>query len=133
MKSNEQKNTQIQTIQNAKPFAGFNMSVMPVLSKDGEYVRFFLPGEITITEHVNRVKGLLKLPYTPKAPTVPMAERGDYKPRLGLNAKIRIGLSEDGEWVTLYLPGNMGRIRNHVNAYKYLFKAPYEKKSRAVA
>jgi hypothetical protein len=133
MKSNEQKNSQIETNQNTKPAAGFNMSVMPFLSKDGEYVRFFLPGEITITEHANRFKGLLKLPYTPKTPTTPIADRGDYKPRLGLNAKIQVGLSRDGEWVTLYLPGNMGRIRNHVNAYKHLFKVPYEKKSRAVA
>lgn len=133
MKSNEQKTNQIETNQNTKPYAGFNMSVMPVLSKDGEYVRFFLPGEITITEHANRFKGLLGLSYTPKAPTAPMVEKGDYKPRLGLNAKIRVGISKDGQWVTLYLPGNMGRISNHVNAYKHIFKLPYEKKSRAVA
>ena len=129
MKTNEQKSTQTEVNQNVRQLTGFNTSIMPVLSKNGEHVYFFLPGEITITEHSNRFKGLLGLPYTPKAP----AEKTEFKPRLGMHAKIRVGLSKDGQWVTLYLPGNMGRISNHVNAYKHIFKIPYEKKPRAVA
>jgi len=52
-------------------------------------------------------------------------------PRLGLQAKIRFGLSKDGQWVTLYLPGNMGKISNHINAWKHILKVPYEKKNQA--
>jgi len=132
MKTNAQEIKQTETKQaeaapNTKPYTGFNMSIMPVLSKSGEHVLFFLPGDITITEHANRFKGLMGLPYTPKAPV----EKTEYKPRLGMHAKIRVGISQDGQWVTLYLPGNMGRISNHINAYKHIFKIPYEKKTRA--
>ncbi len=108
--------------------AGFFTNIMPSLGKTGEYVYFFLPGEITITEHVNRFKGLLGLEYTPKAPAV---EKREYIPRLGLQAKIRLGVSKDGQWVTIYLPGNMGQIRNHRNAYMHILGLPYEKKSKA--
>jgi hypothetical protein len=83
--------------------------------------------EITIIEHANRFKGLLGLEYTPKAPS----EKREYIPRPGLHAKIRLGLSKDGQWVTVYLPGNMGKISNHVNAYKHIFKVAYEKKTKA--
>ena len=122
MKTNTQENKQIETNQpvaapTGKPYTGFNMSVMPVLSKTGEHILFYLPGDITITEHVNRFKGLLGLSYTPKAPTERSAERQDFTPRLGMHAKVRVGLSKDGQWVTLYLPGNM-KVSNHVNAYK---------------
>ena len=129
MKTNEQEIKQTEVTQATKPQTGFNTSVMPVLSKNGEYVYYFLPGDITITEHSNRFKGLMGLPYTPKAP----AEKTEFKPRLGMHAKIRLGLSKDGQWVTLYLPGNMGRISNHVNAFKHIFKIPYEKKARVAA
>jgi hypothetical protein len=136
MKTNAQENKQIETktetAPTGKPYTGFNMSVMPVLNKNGEHVHFFLP-DIVITEHVNRFKGLLGLQYTPKAPAEKMAEKADYKPRLGMHAKVRVGISKDGEWVTLYLPGNMGRISNHKNAYLHILKLPYERKTRAVA
>ena len=49
----------------------------------------------------------------------------------GLQAKIRLSLSADGQWVTVYLPGNMGRISNHRNAYLHILGLPYEKKSKA--
>jgi hypothetical protein len=106
---------------------GFYTNIMPVLGKTGEYVYFFLPGELIITEHVNRLKGLLGIDYTPKTP----GEKKEFVPRLGLHAKIRIGLSKDGQWVTLYLPGNMGKISNHVNAWKHILGVPYTKKNQA--
>ena len=117
-----------QTIKLSKERTGFNTSIMPVMGKTGEYVYFFLPGDITITEHVNRFKGLLGIEYTPKAPAT---EKREYSPRLGLQAKIRLSLSADGQWVTVYLPGNMGRISNHRNAYLHILGLPYEKKSKA--
>ena len=128
MKTNEQEIKQTEVTQTTQR-TGFNTSIMPVLSKNGEHVFFFLPGEITICEHSNRFKGLLGLPYTPKAVT----EKTEFKPRLGMHAKIRVGLSEDGQWVTLYLPGNMGTIRNHRHAYLHIFKVPYTKKTRVAA
>ena len=129
MKTNEQKSTPTEVTQNVRQLTGFNTSIMPVLSKNGEHVYYFLPGDITICEHSNRFKGLLGFPYTPKAP----AEKTEFKPRLGMHAKIRVGLSKDGQWVTIYLPGNMGRISNHINAFKHIFKIPYQKVTRAVA
>ena len=72
---------------------------------------------------------MAKLKVAPKAP----AERMQARKRYGFFAKIRIGLSQDSEWVTLYLPGNLGRIVNHRNAYLHAFKLPYEKKQRAIA
>lgn len=122
---NEIKN---QPVEISKERTGFNTSIMPVMGKTGEYVYFFLPGDITITEHVNRFKGLLGIEYTPKAPAT---EKREYSPRLGLQAKIRLSLSADGQWVTVYLPGNMGRISNHRNAYLHILGLPYEKKSKA--
>jgi hypothetical protein len=129
MKTKDQEIKQTDVNQNTKPITGFNMSIMPVLSKNGEHVYFFLPGEISICEHSNRFKGLLGFPYTPKSPS----EKSEFRPRLGLAAKVRVGLSQDGQWVTIYLPGNMGRISNHINAYKHIFKVPYEKKTRVAA
>ena len=110
-----------------KERTGFNTSIMPVLGKTGEYVYYFLPGDITVTEQVNRIKGLLGIEYTPKTPA---AEKREYTPRLGLHAKVRMSLSKDGQWVTLYLPGNMGRVSNHRNAYLHILGLPYEKKTR---
>jgi len=43
-----------QTVEMSKERTGFNTSIMPVLGKTGEYIYLFLPGDITITEHVNR-------------------------------------------------------------------------------
>lgn len=125
MKTNEMQ-SQSKDQNNSR--AGFITNVMPVLSKSGEYLYYFLPGEVTITEHVNRLKGLLGIDYTPKAGN---AEKREFVPRAGLHAKIRIGLSQDGQWVTVYLPGNLGKIVNHRNAYLYALGLPYEKKSRA--
>ena len=125
MKTNAQETNQEAT--QATQRTGFYTNIMPVLGKTGEYVYFFLPGEITITEHANRFKGLLGIDYTPKTP----GEKKEFVPRLGLHAKIRISISKDGEWVTLYLPGNMGKISNHSNAYRYIFKQPYSKKTQA--
>lgn len=110
------------------PRTGFYTNTMPVLGKTGEYVHYFLPGDVVITEHANRYKGLLGIPYTPKAQS---AEKKEFTPRAGLHAKIRIGLSRDGQWVTVFLPAGMGRISNHVNAFKHIFKVPYERKARA--
>ena len=70
---------------------------------------------------------MLGIAYTPKAP----AEKGEFKPRYGLYAKVRIGLSEDHQWVTVYLPSNMGKIVNHINAYKHIFGVAYEKKAKS--
>ena len=120
--------TKTQTAEVTQERAGFYTNIMPVLGKTGEYVYFFLPGDITITEHVNRFKGLLGLEYTPKAP---QTEKREYAPKLGLQAKVRIGISKDNQWVTLYLPGNLGRISNHRHAYLHLLKLPYEKKTQA--
>ncbi|MGK5087331.1 hypothetical protein WDW86_07215 [Bdellovibrionota bacterium FG-2] len=127
MKTN-QNETKNQAIEQNKERAGFITNVMPVLGKTGEYVYIFLPGEITITEHVNRFKGLLGIEYTPKAPAT---EKREFVPRLGLQAKVSMALSQDGQWVTIYLPGNMGRIVNHRHAYMHILGLPYEKKSRA--
>lgn len=101
---------------------------MPVLSKDGEYVYFFLP-DMTVVEYANRFKGLLGIEYTPRA----KEERAKPAPRAGLHAKVQISLSQNKEWVTIYLPGNLGKISNHINAYKRVFKVEYTKKERAVA
>lgn len=117
-----------QAVEQNKERAGFITNVMPVLGKTGEYLYFFLPGDITITDNANRFKGLLGIEYTPKAPTT---EKREFVPRPGLHAKIRIGLSKDGQWVTVYLPGNMGKIVNHRNAYLYVLGLPYEKKTQA--
>ena len=127
MKTN-QNETKNQVAEQTKERSGFVASTMPVLGKTGEYLYFFLPGDITITEYANRFRGLLGLAYTPKAQT---AEKREYVPRLGLQAKIRVSLSKDGQWVTIYLPGNMGRITHHRNAYLHAMGLPYEKKSRA--
>jgi len=67
-----------QEVISATQRAGFYTNIMPVLGKTGEYVYFFLPGEITITEHVNRIKGLLGLEYTPKTP----GEKKEFVPRV---------------------------------------------------
>ncbi|MBS1983599.1 MAG: hypothetical protein JST16_05445 [Bdellovibrionales bacterium] len=108
---------------------GFHINVMPVLSKDGNYVRFFL-GDMTVTEHANRFKGLLGMEYEKRE----FSERTpEFTPRVGLHAKVRVFLSQDREWVSVVLPGNLGRISNHVNAYKYIFKIPYEKKGAKAA
>jgi hypothetical protein len=112
------------------PRTGFYTNIMPVLGRDGETLYFFLPGEMTVIEHVNRFKGLLGIDYTPKMPSV---EKLAARQRYGLHAKVRVGLSEDGQWVTVYLPGNMGRISNHINAYFHALKHPYEKKVKADA
>lgn len=124
-------NQEITTAENAMApqRAGFFTNIMPVLGRDGETVYFFLPGEMTVTEHMNRFKGLLGLDYTPKAPL----ERGLSRKRYGFFAKVRVGLSQDGEWVTVYLPGNLGKIVNHRNAYLHAFKLPYEKKGTVAA
>ena len=113
MKTN-QNETKNQAAEQSKERTGFSTSAMPVLGKTGEYLYFFLPGDIVITEHANRFKGLLGIAYTPKPAS---AEKRESSPRLGLHAKIRVGISKDGQWVTVYLPGNMGRITNHRNAY----------------
>jgi len=53
MKTNEQEIKQTEVIQTTQR-TGFNTSIMPVLSKNGEHVFYFLPGDITICEHSNR-------------------------------------------------------------------------------
>lgn len=125
---NQTKQETQQEANAAAPRNGFYTNVMPVLGKTGEYVHYFLPGDVVITEHANRFKGLLGIPYTPKAPSV---EKKEFTPRVGLQAKVRIGLSKDGQWVTVFLPAGMGRISSHINAFKYLFKVPYERKTKA--
>ncbi len=127
MKTNNEINND-QTATNTTQRAGFHANVMPVLSKDGEYVYFFLP-DMTVVEYANRFKGLLGIEYTPKA----KEERSKPTPRSGLHAKVQLSLSQNKEWVTIYLPGNLGKISNHVNAYKSIFKVEYTKKERAVA
>ncbi len=119
--------TETQVVQeNSAPVkTGFYMNAMPIVSKANDLVFFFLPGDMVITEHANRFKGLLGLEYTPRTPST---EKREYFPRIGFQAKIRIGLSSDGQWVTIYLPGNMGQIRNHRNAYLRAFGLPYERK-----
>jgi hypothetical protein len=126
METNTQQSKQQQAQSNERP--GFYINVMPVLSKDGNYVRFFI-GDMTITEHANRFKGLMGLAYTPKE----TGEKQEYIPRVGLHAKVKVFLSNDKEWVTVALPGNLGRIRNHVNAYKHIFGVAYEKKAKKAA
>lgn len=125
METNNQSNTE-QAQSTGRP--GFYINVMPVLSKDTNYVRFFV-GDMTVTEHANRFKGLLGLEYTKKE----AAEKQEYTPRAGLHAKVKVFLSDDKEWVTVVLPGNLGRIRNHANAYKHIFGVPYEKKAKKAA
>jgi hypothetical protein len=97
MKTNKNE-TKSETVESTQERPGFYTNIMPVLGKTGEYVYFFLPGDITITEHVNRFKGLLRLEYTPKAPST---EPREYTPKLGLQAKVRVGVSKDGQWVTV--------------------------------
>jgi hypothetical protein len=126
MKTNESE-IKSESVEMNRRRAGFNASIMPVMGKTEEFVYFFLPGDITITEHANRFKGLLGIEYTPKNPST---EKREYTPRLGLHAKIRLSLSRDGQWVTVYLPGNMGRITHHRNAYLHLLSIPYQKKSK---
>lgn len=127
MKSKTQE-TKLEAPKQNPVASGFITNVMPVLGKTGEYVYFFLPGDITITEHANRIKGVLGIEYTPKSkPT----ERREYQPQLGLHARIqRITLSQDGEWVTIHLPGRLGKICNHINAYNFIFQRPYVKKAQ---
>ncbi len=108
--------------------SGFYTKVMPVLSKDGEYIYFFL-GDMTVTEHANRFKGLLGIEYTPKQ----QGEKSKPTRRTGLHATIELSLSKNKEWITIYLPGNLGKISNHVNAYKHIFGVEYTKKSKAAA
>lgn len=72
--------------------SGFHTKVMPVLSKDGQFVYFFL-GEMAITEHANRFKGLLGIECSPKTP----GEKSKPTPRAGLHAKIDISLSKSKE------------------------------------
>lgn len=126
MKANKQEN-QVKVGSQGKERSGFIANVMPVMGKTGEYVYFFLPGEMTITENANRFKALLGISYTPKSKA---AQRPEYQPRAGLHAKVRIGLSEDGQWVTLYLPGSLGKICNHVNAYKHIFGIEYTRRAQ---
>lgn len=126
-KSNQQQPSTEETQVPSRP--GFYFNAMPVLSKDKNYVRFFI-GDMSITEHANRFKGLLGLEYTKKEPAT---ERQEFTPRAGLHAKIKVFLSDDKEWVSIVLPGNLGRIRNHVNAYKHIFGVSYEKKAKAAA
>ena len=129
MKTNKQETTKTEVTQ-INPRTGFYTNIMPVLGRDGETVFIFLPGEMTIIEHANRFKGLLGIKYTPKAPTEKPAEA---RTRYGFHARVRVGLSQDGQWVTLYLPGNMGKVVNHVNAYFHIFGVPYEKKAKREA
>lgn len=131
MKTNKQESTKTEAtpITQATPRTGFYQNIMPILARDGETVIIRLPGEMMIFEPANRFKGLLGIKYEPKAPV----DRSELKTRYGFHARVRLGLSQDGQWVTIYLPGNMGRIVNHVNAYKHIFGIPYEKKVRAEA
>ena len=85
-----QNETKTQDAPQLNPRTGFYTNVMPVLSKSGEYVHFFLPGDVTVTEYANRFKGLLGFDYVPKAPN---AEKREFTPRTGLHAKVRVGLS----------------------------------------
>jgi hypothetical protein len=131
MKTNKQETTksEITQIPQATPRTGYYQNIMPVLSRDGETVFVFLPGEMTVVEPANRFKGLLGIKYEPKAPT----DRSELKTRYGFHARVRLGISQDGQWVTIYLPGNMGKVVNHVNAYNHIFGIPYEKKVKAEA
>ena len=47
MKTNKQETTKPEVTQSTQR-TGFYTNIMPVLGKTGEYVYFFLPGEITI-------------------------------------------------------------------------------------
>lgn len=134
MKTNKQESTKIETTEvpqiiQSTQRTGYYQNIMPVLSRDGENVYLFLPGEMMVVEPANRFKGLLGIPYTPKAPT----ERTELKTRYGFHARVRLGFSPDRQWVTVYLPGNMGRVVNHVNAYNHIFGVPYEKKAKREA
>ncbi len=54
MKTN-QNETKSQAVEQHKERTGFSASTMPVLSKSGEFVHFFLPGDIVITEYANHL------------------------------------------------------------------------------
>lgn len=108
--------------------SGFYTKIMPVLSKDGGFVYFFV-GKMIVTEHTNRFKGLLGIQYDSK----PTIEKSNPTPRAGLHVKIELSLSKNKEWVTIYLPGNLGKICNHVNAYKHIFGVKYTKKPQFAA
>ncbi|MEO5970808.1 MAG: hypothetical protein ABIQ95_12850 [Bdellovibrionia bacterium] len=83
-----------------------------------------------MTETANRFKALLGLPFEGPEKTFDLKMQG---PKLGFSARARIEVSPNREWVTIYLPNNMGRICNHVNAYKHIFGIPYEKKAPSSA
>lgn len=62
----EQNNNDIQT-QGNNQNQGFIADVRAYLSKDGEYLTLVLPGNMRVRKHVNFLKKILGVPFTPKA------------------------------------------------------------------
>lgn len=48
----------------------------------------------------------------------------------GFFGKVRAFLSQDGEYLTIVLPGNM-LVRKHVNFFKAILGVPYKPKAQA--
>ena len=48
---------------------GFFAQPKAYLSKDGEYLTLVLPGNMLVRKHVNWIKAILGVPYTPKVRT----------------------------------------------------------------
>lgn len=64
-----EKENQVQTQptnQNA-PTQGFFAEPRIALSRDGQYLLHFLPGNMVVRKHINLYKKILGVPYVPKA------------------------------------------------------------------
>lgn len=59
--------------QTTKQFQGVFAQPRIALSKDGEYLLHFLPGNMIVRKHVNFYKKILGIEFTPKATTQTVA------------------------------------------------------------
>ncbi len=60
--------------QDSNPKQGFFAEPRVALSKDGEYLLHFLPGNMIVRKHINLYKKILGIAYSPKATTTAEAQ-----------------------------------------------------------
>ena len=118
----ETKGQQSQNIQ------GYVGEVRVYLNDERATLTHRLGNEVRIEMPVNLYKQILDLPFEPKAP-VPANERGPFQAPYGAIARPAIFLSKDGQYLIHRVLGV--RVVKHVNYYKQILGAEYNRKNRA--
>jgi hypothetical protein len=94
------------------------------LTKDGEAIVHLLPGDGTITMRANFYKSIFGAAYTTKA----KSDQTRPPRRYGFNARPKVYISQDGEYLIHQVPGF--RVARHVNFYKSLLGIEFTSKSQ---